>query len=305
MRLPEDTFTTNELRHLTNLSIGTMSKALLKLGDEGFIEQIPSTRPHKWRRGPNIRPDFTKIFIEVHGLIDPISSVSQGQIAILANRALCGMPINEVNIPSIVTDLTSRYARISLPTPPPRALEPFLLAVLKGAGDYRAVKRELEKVLREAKTIRRAFDRLTRKDGPKSPLEDYALPTEWISILEQPGRISSFIEAATDVLGAELHPTEATLVAEHAIKETIEEIKVQGITSRFDDSKNAIFDVDPSLYDYVIHILHDNIRRIVKKVDLPVRKFNVKELYRKISVEMIQNRTKTPERSTRSSLLIS
>ena len=48
--------------------------------------------------------------------------------------------------------------------PPIQALEPFLLAVLKWAGDYRDVTRELEKVLSRAKTIRRAFARLPKKD---------------------------------------------------------------------------------------------------------------------------------------------
>lgn len=291
MRLPDDTFTTNELRHLTNLSIGTVLKALRKLENEGVIQRVQSTRPLKWRRCTNIRPDFTKIFMEVHGLIDPISSVSQGQIAILANRALCGMPIDGIPISSLVNDLTSRYTRISLPTPPPRALEPFLLAVLKGAGDYRAVTRELEKVLREAKTIRRAFDRLARKDGPKSPLEDYALPTEWILIFEQPGRISSFVEAATVVLGSEFYLREAEIISEETIKITMEEMRRLGLVGQYAPLKKAVIDIAPSFHDHVLVILHDNIRKNVKMVDLPVRKFNIKELYRKVALEMILDKS--------------
>jgi hypothetical protein len=204
------------------------------------------------------------------------------------------MPIDGVNIPSLVTDLTSRYTRIALPTPPPRALEPFLMAVLKGAGDYRAVTRELEKVLREAKTIRRAFDRLARKDGPKSPLEDYALPTEWISILEQPGRISSFFEAATVAIGAELHPKEAVVVMDQAVMKTFEDLKNQGIVVPYDDTKKAISDVDPSFYNHVLSILNDNIRKYVKKTDLPIKKFNIKEFYRKVALEIYQDKTNKP-----------
>jgi DNA-binding MarR family transcriptional regulator len=290
MTLPDDTFTTNQLHHQTLLSKGTMSKALRKLENEGVITRVSASRPCTWRRRLQILPDFTKVFMEVHGLIDPISSVPQGQIAILANRTLCGMPVEGVDIPSIVTNLTSRYARISLPIPPHRALEPFLLAVLKGAGDYRAVTRELEKVFREAKIIRRASERLARKDGSTSPLEDYTLPTEWILIFEQPGRISSFVEAVSVALGSEHHPKEAEWVADEAIKMTITELNNQSIVSRYDASKKVIMDIAPSLHNHVYAILYKSIRQNVKNVDLPVRKFNIKAMYRKVGLEIVQNK---------------
>jgi len=193
-----------------------------------------------------------------------------------------------------VTDMASRYSRISLTVPPNRALEPFLRAVLKGAGDFRAVTRELEKVLREAKIIRRAFDSLSSKDDSPSPLADFTMPHEWFALFEQPGKISSFVEAITDALGAELYPKETETVSDQAIEETIDDLKKQGIVGRYDDIKKAIIDVDPSFHDLVLSILHDNIRKSVKKLDLPVKKFNLKELYRKVALEMIQDKANGP-----------
>lgn len=284
--IPDDTFTSSKLELLANVKSGTVLKALQKLENESVIERVQSTRPHKWRRCPNIRPDFTKIFMEVHGLIDPISSVSLGQIVLLANRALCGMPINGVSLPSLVTDLTSRYARISLSIPPHRALEPFLLAVLKGAGDYRAVTRELDKALREAKTIRRAFDRLPRKEGSKSPLEDYTLPAEWISIFELPG-ISSFVEAVTVSLGSELHPKEAEWVADEAIEEAILELMTEGILLNRDRSIKYLLNVQPTYYALATSIIEGNIQKNAKRTEVPIRKVNIKKLYRTIAWEIL------------------
>lgn len=290
MALPDDTFTTNELWHQTGLSIETMSKALRKLENEGVITRVSSTRPIKWRRCPQIRLDFTKVFMEIHGLIDPPSSIPLRHLPILANRALCGKSIDGMELMKAVTDMASRYSRISLPLPPTRALEPFLLAVLKGAGDYRAVTRELEKVLREAKAIRGAFDRLSSKGGFPIPLAGFTMPHEWFSLFEQPGKISSFVEAITDALGAELHPKEAESVTDQAIEKTLEELRNQGIAGRYDPLEKAMIDISPSFHDLALSILHDNIRKYVKKVDLPVRKFNVKELYRKVALEMVQDK---------------
>lgn len=291
MRLPDDTFTTNELRHLTNLSSGTVSKCLRKLENESIIHRITSTsQPCTWRRFPPIRPDFTKVFMEIHGLFDPKASIHLRHLTLLANRTLCGLSIEGEKFPSLVTDLTSRYTRLSLPIPPPRALDPFLLAVLKGAGDYRAVTRELEKALREAKVIRSASDRLACKACIQSPLEDFTIPHEWIAVFEQRGRISAFAEAVTVALGSEHHPKEAEWVADEAIKMTIAELNNQGILSRYDASKKVIMDIDPSLHNYVHAILNNSIRENAKNVDLPVRKFNIKAMYRKVGLEIVQNK---------------
>lgn len=289
-RLSDEVFNTHELRNLANLTAGNFSRTLRKLECEGLIERVSFTRPYQFRRCPQIRPDFTKVFMEVHGLIDPPSSIPLRHLPILANRALCGKSIDGMELMKAVTDMASRYSRISLPLPPTRALEPFLLAVLKGAGDYRAVTRELEKVLREAKAIRGAFDRLSSKGGFPIPLAGFTMPHEWFSLFEQPGKISSFVEAITDALGAELHPKEAESVTDQAIEKTLEELRNQGIAGRYDPLEKAMIDISPSFHDLALSILHDNIRKYVKKVDLPVRKFNVKELYRKVALEMVQDK---------------
>lgn len=288
--LPSKVFSTNDLRDRIQVSNSVMSKALKKLEVEGIVERVASSRPYRYRRLSKPCSDFTEVFMESHGMNVLSSAISVRSLSLLANRALCGMTLEGINIPSLVTDLTSHYARISLPTPPRLAIEPFLLAVLKGGGDYRAIIRELEKSFREAKTVRRAFKRLACKDGLKSPLEDYALPTEWISVFEQPGRILSFVEAVTVAIGSEFYFREAEMISEETIKITMEELRSQGLVDQYDSSKKAVIDIAPSFHDQVLAIIHHNIHKCVKMVDLPVRKYNTKDLYQKIKWEIIQNK---------------
>lgn len=293
--LTTDVFSTNDLRNLCKMNKNAMSKALKQLEFEGIVERVSSSRPNKYRHLSKSAPDFIQVFMRIHEINALDCAISLRNLPLLANRVLCGKSIDAMDLTNAVTGMISRYSRVSLPLPPIRALEPFLLAVLKEAGDYRAVTRELEKVLREAKAIRRAFDRLSSKDGFPNPLAEFTMPHEWLALFEQPGKISTFVEAVTDALGAELHPKEAKSVSDQAIEETIDDLKNQGIFGRYDTIKIAIIDVDPSFHDLVLSILHDNIRKYAMKVDLPVKKFNIKELYRKVALEMYQDQSNGPK----------
>jgi DNA-binding transcriptional ArsR family regulator len=278
--LPDGDFTTNDLRERVKLSIGTTSKALRKLEREGLIERIPSPRPYRYRHLPRPRPDFTQAFMEAHGMMAaPDSSVSLRRLPLLANRALCGMTIEGIDLTGIVTDTASLYSGLPLHCPPPQALEPLTLAVLRGGGDFRAADRELGKAIREALATRRVLDRLPLGTSNRSALTDFCLPIEWLAFLEAHGE--ALVEAATQALGGELHPKEGDdEVAGRAIEETLGCLRAEGIAAQRDAEKGFLTGLDSADRDRVGLILRANIWEHAKKAELPVRKFYVKGMYR-------------------------
>jgi DNA-binding transcriptional ArsR family regulator len=115
--LPEGDFTTSDLRGRVELSAGTMSKALRRLEREGLIERIPSPRPHRYHRLLRLHPDFALAFMEAHGMTVPASAISLRRLPLLANRALCGMTIEGVDLTDTVADMTLAMPVSRCPVP--------------------------------------------------------------------------------------------------------------------------------------------------------------------------------------------
>lgn len=137
--MPTRTFTTNDLRERITLSSATLSKALSSLESEQQIQRKTSHRPYEHERAPKYAPDFITTFMQAHDLW-PSGNMqfSLRNLSLLANRALCGMSAEATGLVDTLTVLSRRYSGISLPVPRLRAIDTFLLAVLRGNGDHRA-----------------------------------------------------------------------------------------------------------------------------------------------------------------------
>jgi hypothetical protein len=284
--LPEGDFTTSDLREHVRLSTGTMSKALRKLEGDGLIERIPSPRPHRYRRFPRPHPDFALAFMKAHGMAAPASALSLRRLPLLANRTLCGMTIEGIDLADTVADMTSRYSGLALPCPPPKALEPMILAVLHGCSDVRTVNRELGKAIRQALAVRRVLDGLPPGAADERALTEFCLPPEWLALLESQGGISAFAEAVTQALGGELHPKEAGEVASKAIEETLTRLRAEGIAAQYDTEKGLLSGLGSVGQERVALILRSYVWEFARKSDLPVRKFTARGLYGKAALEM-------------------
>jgi hypothetical protein len=284
--LPDGDFTTKDLRGRFKLSTATMSKALRKLEREGLIARVPSPRPYRYRHLPRPHPDFTNAYMEAHGMTAPESTLSLRRLPLLANRALCGMTIEGIDLADIVADMTSRYSGLALLCPPRRALEPLLLAVLHGSGDSRAVNRGVGRAIREALSTRRVLDNLSPGAANERALTEFCLPPEWVVLLESQGGVSALVEAVTQALGGELHPKEAGEVADKAIEETLTRLRDEGIAAQYDTEKGLLYGLGPVDHERVGLILRTNLRELARKSDLPVRRFTARGLYRKAALEM-------------------
>jgi hypothetical protein len=125
-------------------------------------------------------------------------------------------------------------------------------------------------------------------------LREFCLPIEWLSFLGEQGGITTFIEAATQTLGGELHPKEAGKVADKAIKVTIERLRDEGIAAQYDTEKGLLTEQGSADHERVGLILRANVRELAMKADLPVRRFTAKKLYGRAALQMTRSGMGSP-----------
>jgi hypothetical protein len=145
------------------------------------------------------------------------------------------------------------------------------LAVLHGGGDFRAAYRELGKAIREAFAVRRVLDGLPPGDANERALAEPCLPPKWLALLDEQGGITTFIEAATQALGGELHTKEASEVADKVIEETIERLRAEGIAAQYDAAKGLLYGLGPVDHERVGLILRSYVRELARQSPSPRR----------------------------------
>jgi len=287
-KLPEAEFSTADLRERIHLRSATLSKALRALERHGVIERVPSPRPYRYRRKAQSRPDFTEVFMAAHGLYPSSpASLSLGHLPLLANRALCGLPVEGWALAEVTTDLTARYSGKALPALPLPALIPLLLAILNSGGDTRSAFRGLKTALQEAGAVTHCWSRIAPDEAKESTLAAFCLPEEWLALLTTQGGAGAFFEAATQALGGELYPVKAQDIAEKAIREILKALTATGVTAVFDESKRLLTGLERVDVKAVEVMTRGMVVELARKASLPVRKVSVEELYRRAAAELL------------------